>query len=115
MSTPPRLIRRIRNVVDAAAGDQQLDRHRKLTVSRSAGELTAAAGNEPPVKAKVAVDRPTSRATKLSRFSYIYGSVSDDDGDDAGGTLATLDRPIPVYEEFKSATARSSLKLHYNY
>jgi len=46
-------------------------------------------------------------AKQKGRFSYIYGSASDDD-DAAGGSLATLDRPIPVYEEFRSATARST-------
>jgi len=43
LSTPPRLIRRIKNAVDAAAaGDQLNSGHRKLAASRSAGELSAA-------------------------------------------------------------------------
>jgi len=104
LSTPPRLIRKkIKNVIDAADGERQ-DGHRKLTASRSAGELIAA-GTESFGKPQVAVERPTPRA-EVSRFSYIYGSVGDDDDD--GSSLATLDRLIPVYEEFKSATARST-------
>ena len=102
LSTPPRLIRKTKNVVDVAADDQH--GHRKLAASRSADELTG--GRESFDVPKVTFERSQHRA-QASRFSYIYGSVSDDDGADGGGNLETLDRLIPVYEEFKSATARS--------
>lgn len=105
LSTPPRLIRKLKNVVDATTDNQH--GHRKLTTSRSADELSA--GRESFDKPKVAVAPPQPRA-EASRFSYIYGSVSDDELADGGGDrsskLETLDRLIPVYEDFKSATAR---------
>jgi len=105
LSTPPRLIRKLKNVVDATTDNQH--GHRKLTASRSADELSA--GRESFDKPKVAVE-PTRPRAEASRFSYIYGSVSDDELADCGGDrsskLETLDRLIPVYEDFKSATAR---------
>ena len=106
LSTPPRLIRRIKNVDDGTTSDRQHG-HRKLAASRSADELMG--GSKSLGKANVAVER-TRQRPPVSRFSYIYGSVSDDDADCAGdrsSKLGTLDQLIPVYEEFKSATARS--------
>jgi len=104
LSTPPRLIRKIRNAVDATTSDNQHG-HRRLAASRSADELTGG------MESKVVVEPPPPRRGEGSRFSYIYGSVSDDDlqadgGGDMSSKLETLDRLIPVYEEFKSATAR---------
>ena len=107
LSTPPRLIRKLKNVDEAKTESQE--GHRKLTTSHSADELSG--GREYVGKSKVAVERPQQRS-EANRFSYIYGSVSDDDGDPDGGgdrtsKLETLDRLIPVYEMFKSATGRS--------
>jgi len=104
-STPPRLIRRMKNVDDQTTNDRH--GHRKLAASRSADELTG--GRKSFDKSNVVVERSRQRG-QVSRFSYIYGSVSDDDAGgagDASSKLDTLDQFIPVYEEFKSATARS--------
>ena len=109
-SSPPRLIRRIKNVSDVGTSTTN-DGHRKLAASRSADELLTV-GRKPFEKLPNVAVQP--RRQQRSRFSYIYGSVSDDDLDgaaaagDASSKLGTLDQFIPVYEEFKSATARSS-------
>jgi len=87
--------------------DERRCGHRKLVASRSADELSGVGGSgrkSAVDRAKVAAVECSKQRSGLSRFSYIYGSVDDDD-DDAGSSVATLDRFIPVYEEFKSATA----------
>jgi len=107
LSTPPRLIRRIKNSDESASTTEP--RHRKLTASRSADELAigdqgSRCGQASVNSPKAPVERPEQQS-RISRFSYIYGSVDDVDGD-ASSKLATLDQLIPVYEEFKSASAR---------
>jgi len=121
-----RLIRRIKtNVSDADATTMTINDHhghRKLAASRSADELSAEAGirsktfDKLPAPNVVVTVQPAPgehqqrghHAVSSSRFSYIYGSVSDDElQDDASSSkLGTLDQLIPVYDEFKSATTR---------
>jgi len=101
LSTPPRLIRRIKNAVDAAAaGDQLNSGHRKLAASRSAGELSAAVQELAPFTKTTVVtagERAEVRGGVSSQSSYSSHSF------------------YPVDLSLQSLLSYSSLKCKINY